>query len=90
MGWDFWDFAFIPLFLLALLGAKVLPEWIGWKIEERKMNRLFNKRCLECNYDLRGSDHLEHCPECGAKNHRKPSFRDPSTLPADQREKQGD
>lgn len=77
MGWDFWDYAFVPLFLVGIFAAKVLPEWIGWKLEERKMNRLFNKRCLECNYDLRASEHLERCPECGAKNHRKRGNRDP-------------
>ncbi len=71
MGWTFWEYAFIPIFIVGIFVAKALPEWIAWKIEQRKMHRLFNKRCLKCNYDLRGSDHLEKCPECGEKIPRR-------------------
>jgi hypothetical protein len=50
------------LYLIGYLG-------IWWQYTElvRAIRIVGSTSCLYCGYDLRGNDHSEQCPECGAK-----------------------
>lgn len=58
---DLYDSVVLPIWLVALLSL-LLP--FGWGIRSyRRRQRLANKRCTSCGYDLRASS--GRCPECG-------------------------
>lgn len=56
------------------LGALVTLGWhavvacalVSWAWRERVRAQRAGERCVECDYDLRGIEEAERCPECGA------------------------
>lgn len=59
-GWVLRGLFWLPTLLLALLVAISASPWA------RRRSRAKQGLCIQCGYDLSGTDH-DACPECGAE-----------------------